>query len=522
MLELFLSMMRKSSVVLHVSRIRFLRRNRSIMADVGMGQVLNTVTCPVCQFSSRNFDPFNLLSIPFPTVADVIFKCYVVRRANAFNTPWVLNKPRKGGKWRTRFVKRDLLPNPKPPSEQLVVEQYIIAMSRLADSGDLKLQIQNLCGIPANELRLCRGEEVVMRDKDDQTVVRRQTQVTLLTDKEGPCSQFARQRANSEDIGTAPAAPSLILAFESTLRSRPTDDKKSEEESSDSNGDEEEEEEPDKNGRPSRKELKELEKQVAVYGNLEECRLYDTDTLLIAKAISRSLWPEKEEELKLGLRVDAIDHREHWFPGSVVEILETGSNGESKEPDTAKTKVRIHFDNFSSKWDEMYTIDRFREGRVRPLYSHASPRAKPTEFAVHHRFTDRSSRVSNLFGQTFYVQCHNEWSTARAGAQILSQASRFLRQSTDTPGPVDVDDASEREAKVQRLYERTQAVISDLIDLLIDCDREYVHYALGVAPDPSAPPNGKVERFRNPGFDATAVDTGSRVLDYSYPGSRRS
>ena len=475
------------------------------MADVAMGQVLNTVTCPVCHFSSRNFDPFNLISIPFPTVADVIFKCFVVRRANAFNTPWVLNKPRKGGKWRARFVRRDLLPNPKPPSERLIVEQYIIAMSRLADSGDLKLQIQNLCGISADDLRLCQAEEVVMREKNDHTVVRRQTQVTLLTDKEGPCSQFARKRLNSEDIGTAPAAPSLIVAFESTLRSRPAE--KNDEDSTDSNLEEEEEEESDESGMPNKKELKELEKQVAVYGNSEECRLYDTDTLLIAKAISRSLWPEKEEELKLGLRVDAIDHKEHWFPGSVVEILEGGYNGESKESDAAKTRVRIHFDNFSSKWDEMYTIDHFKEGRVRPLYAHASPRAKPTEFAVHHRFTDRGTRLSNLFGQTFYVQCSNEWSTARAGAQILSQASRFLRKSQETPGPVDVDRVQEREAKIQRLYDRTQAVISDLIDLLIDCDREYVHYALGLAPDPSAPPASNAERFRNPAFDATALSS---------------
>jgi hypothetical protein len=477
------------------------------MADVAMGQVLNTVTCPTCHFSSRNFDPFNLLSIPFPTVADVIFKCYVVRRANAFNCPWVLNKPRKNGKWITRFVKRDLLPNPKPPSEQLVVEQYIIAMSRLADSGDLKLQIQNLSGIPAAEIRLCRAEEFVIRDKEENSVVRRQTQVTLLTDKEGPCSQLARQRANSEDLGTTPAAPSLIVAFESTLRSRPPDDKRSEEESSSSNGDDDEEDEADKPGVPSAKEIRELEKHVTAYGNTEECRLYDTETLPIAKAISRSLWPRTEEELKLGLRVDAIDHREHWFPGSVVEILENGNNGESKEGEGAKTKVRIHFDNFSSKWDEMYTIDHFTEGRVRPLYSHASPRAKPTEFAVHHRYTDRISRLSNLFGQSFYVQCHNEWSTARAGAQILAQASRFLRQATESIGPVDLDDANEREAKVQRLYDRTQVVISDLIDLLIDCDREYVHYALGTAPDPTSTSDVKVEKFRNPGFDATALSS---------------
>ena len=99
----------------------------------------------------------------------------------------------------------------------------------------------------------------------------------------------------------------------------------------------------------------------------------------------------------------------------------------------------------------MYTIDHFTEGRVRPLYSHASPRVKPTEFIIHHRYTDRMTRMSNLFGQSFYVQCANEWSTARAGAQILAQASRFLKQSSEPAGPVDVDDAQEREAKVQRL-----------------------------------------------------------------------
>ena len=478
-----------------------------MMADVAMGQVLNTVTCPVCHFSSRNFDPFNLLSIPFPTVADVIFKCNVVRRATAHNADWVLNKPRKNSRSRTRFVRSEVVDNAKAPSEQLIVEQYIIAMSRLADSGDLKLQIQNLSGIPSSDLRICRAEEFVIRDKEDSSVVRRHMQATLLTDKEGPCSQLAQKRVNNgEELGTAPAAPSLIVAFETTLRSRPPDDKRSEDESS-SNGDEEDEEEMDKTGIQSHKDLKELEKHVSAYGNMEECRLYDTETLPIAKAISRSLWPTTEEELKLGLRVDAIDHREHWFPGSVVEILENGNNGESKEGDGAKTKVRIHFDNFSSKWDEMYTIDHFKEGRVRPLYSHASPRAKPTEFVVHHRYTDRISRMSNLFGQTFYVQCHNEWSTARAGAQILAQASRFLRQAAASPGPVDLDDSHEREAKIQRLYDRTQAVISELIDLLVDCDREYVHFALGIAPDPNSTSDAKVERFRNPGFDATALSS---------------
>lgn len=479
------------------------------MADIGMGQVLNTVTCPTCNFTSHNFDPFNLLSLPFPTVADVIFKCYVVRRANCLNTPWILNRARKGSKSRTRIVRRDVVQQqPKPPSEQLAVEEYIIAMSRLADSGDLKLQIQNLTGIHAANLRLCRAEEIAVKDGKDDTVVSKQVQVSQLTDKEGPCSQFAnRPRANSEDIGTAPSSPSIVVAFESTLCLRNDDEKSGKSEDSDSNSEEIGEEQDEKTGEPSAKELKELEKQVTLYGNDEECRLYDTDALPIAKALSRSLFPTKESELKLGLRVDALDHEDHFYPGSVVEILEAPADGETKESDRVKTKVKVHFDNFSSRWDQEYQIDDFTGGRVRPLHSHTTPRMKPTEFLVHHRYTDRTSRTSNLFGQSFYIQCHNEWSTARAGAQILAQASRYLKLPSEfRDGPVDVDNIDqEREARVQRLYDRTQAVISDLIDLLIDCDREYVQYALSINQNPNSPPDSKSQRYRNPGFDATAL-----------------
>ena len=480
------------------------------MADVAMGQVLSTTTCPVCQFSSRSFDPFNLLSIPIPTVADVVFQCTVIRRATTFNCPWILNKPRKGDKRRSRFNFTFSASGSSPPSEQFVAEQYVIAMSRLADSGDLRLQIQNVCGIPAEHLRLGRAEEVIIHpDADSPSVVMRQMKVIPLTDKEGPCSQLAKQKPSADDSTTA---PTQIIAFETTLKSRPTEEP-SEEGKEDSNGEasEEEEEEPKHSpGKPSASELKEFEKQLEVYGDEKECRIYDTDPFVVAKAVSRSLWPRSEGELKLGLRVDAIDHRGNWFPGSVVELVEgvqSSSDKPSADPTAGMTKVRVHFDNFSTKWDELYTIDHFREGKVRPLYSHSSRRAKPTEFIVHHRFTDNSTRLSNLFGQSFYVQCQNEWSTARAGAHILAQATRFLQRSSDWSGPIDLDDpgAIERDAKVQRLYERTHSSISDLIDLLVDCDREYVRLALGVSEHNSE--DQKAEPYRNPTFDATILST---------------
>jgi len=485
---------------------RWMRRNRSIMADIAHGQILSTVTCPTCGFSSRKFDPFNLLSVPFPSVAEVIFKCYIYRRGNAHNTPWILNKPRRSSKQKFRFQLQDFQEKPNPPSEQIIVEEYVITMSRLADSSDLKTRIQELCGIPAADLKICRAEDHVLKDKDDGTVVSKKFQITPLTDKEGPCSTLARQRSKSEDLSAAPAAPSLIVAFQTSLKNRPDDG--SEDGSDDSLEDPEEVD--GENERPtlSTKELNELEKLVSHYGDSEECRLYDTDMYPIAKAVSRSLWPTRENELRLGLRVDAIDQKDCWFPGSIVEILDSEtSDEESKDNSNGhKTKVRIHFDNFSNKWDEMKTIDDFTEGRVQPLFSHAVSKNKPTEFLVHHRFTDRITRASNLFGQSFYVQCQSEWSTARAGAQILAQASRFLKQGPIPPGPVDVDGAGERQAKIDRLYERTQAVISDLIDLLVDADREYILNSLGVVSKSNGVGSGGSEqRFRNPGYDASSI-----------------
>ena len=484
---------------------RFLRRNRSIMADVGMGQVLNLVTCPVCSFSSRNFDPFNLLSVPFPTVADVIFKCLVVRRASASNIPWVLNKPRKGDKSRIRFQRKEHAKNSKLPSDGLVVEEYIVAMSRVADSSDLELQIQNLTEIPASSLIICKGEVVSSKDIKNDAIVGTHTQVTVLTDKEGPCSQLAnRKRANSEDMSSLALSPPLIVAFESTIRPRPRN-ANGKEDLSDSI---EENDHAEKTLEPNKEELKELEKHVELYGNAEECRLYDTETLLIAKAVSRSLWPRTEGELPLGLRVDAIDQKNNWFPGSVVEIIEgspSQTGGEGKDMESAPTKVRVHFDNFSSKWDETYTIEDFQQGKVKPLFSNAQPRLKPTEFVVHHRFMDRTSRISTLFGQSFYVQCSSEWTTARAGAQILAQAARFLQLPPEHAGGTTDRVVQEREAKIQRLYDRTQGVISDLIDVLIDCDREYIHGALGVSDDPLVNPPTASKKFRNPGFDSSVL-----------------
>lgn len=489
---------------------RFLRRNQSIMADVAMGQVLNTVTCPVCKYSSRNFDPFNLLSIPVPTVADVIFQCVVIRRATATNTPWLLNKSRKGERKGARFTRRQSKGSQGPPSDSFVAEQYVVAMSRLADSSDLRQRIQKACGIPVLRLRLCRAEVVVVNTNvDEESVVRTQTKIVPVTEKEGPCSQLAKKKGPHEDV----AAPTLIVAFESTLRPRSfkSNSTPGPQESLDDTADEEEEPEASGNDLlPSPKEEKTIRRNLEVYGDEKECRIVDSDPLVLAKALSRSLWPRHEGDLKLGLRVDAKDKRGSWFQGSVIEIVEKEVEEEEEEEGVQGEPVRrrevvVHFDNFAKKWDETYTMEHFEEGRVRPLYSHAVPKMKPTDFLVHHRYTDRETGDSTFFGQPFYVQCYNEWSNARAGAQILAQASRFLQYNSDWSSPIDLDDPSsmDRENKTNRLYERAQTAISDLIDLLVDFDREHIRLGLGLSTQSADDENS--QPFRNPSFDVTTL-----------------
>ena len=63
----------------------------------------------------------------------------------------------------------------------------------------------------ANVLRRALG------DADPKSIFSKQIEMIPLTEKEGPCSQLARKKQPDEEI----AAPTLLIAFEHTLRLRP-------------------------------------------------------------------------------------------------------------------------------------------------------------------------------------------------------------------------------------------------------------------------------------------------------------
>ena len=458
---------------------RFLRRNRSAITDLSMGQVYNRVTCPVCNHSSKNFDPFNMLSLPFPTVTEVIFQCTVVRRATDINCPNTLARRSQKDKASSRVVKSS------PPSKDLIFEEYLIPMSRLADVGDLKMKLQQLCGVL--NLRICKKEVIESTASDDShAFTKMYTKVVLLPDKEGPCLRHLGQETFD---GVTSQTIASIIAFETTLRVRSIEPKSSTNKdvvddasttsSELSNDSERHAIDRDK------KDYDLAREYLRVYGDEKECVSLDTNPLVVAKVISRNLWPRSDIDFTLGLRVDAIDHRNHWFPGSVIEIINADEIVQALDEEgggarnQSNKKVKIHFDNFSAKWDETYSIDSFTEGRVCPLYSYAPPRPKPTEFVVHHRGLDQKSNDPYLFGQSFYVQCHNEWSTARAGAHILAQASRFLEDPITNANETTASSISKKERH------NAQKMLSRVIEALVTIDKQYVQAAVNIGQETS-------------------------------------
>ena len=476
---------------------RYLRRNRSVITDLCMGQLFNLVTCPQCNHSSKNFDPFNVLSLPLPTVDEVIYRCLVVRRATKLNCPNTLLPV--GGSSRGRSKQLNQL---APPSKELIFEEYAIPTSRLADLGDLKMKLQQLSGIPAKRLRLCKTEEIGTGIGDKHSITRLYTKVVCLPDKEGPCLRLLNH--TSSDDASSPTI-AMVVAFEVTLQPRPeteisqhSDDKKAAEtddSSTDSDTSSDTSSTQTTAGDDPDADWKIIEKLgeecLKVYGDEDECVTFDTNPVPLAKYVSHCLWPKEAKDFGLGLRVDAIDRRNNWYPGSVVELVEE----EAEEGDETITKVKVHFDNFSAKWDEVYAVG---NSRIRPLYSHSTPRAKPTEFVVHHRSMEHKTKKFFLFGQSFYLQCHNEWSTARAGAHILAQSSRFLELSHFKKSENGKKLSSVERKIAEKERDEARKTIAIVIKALIQSDKRYI--AAAIECGKQARQNGTVSRF-----DATTM-----------------
>ena len=387
-----------------------------------------------------------MLSIPFPTVSDVVFNCQVLRRASPQNCPKSLGlRTERKASWQSKKTNENA-------SECFLSETHTITMSRLADISDLRGKLHEKCGIPLNCLRFFMQNEDDDNEEGSSEFIE-MMKMSALPEKEGPCLQFARQSPTGEFVSPS-ELPTTIIVFELTLNRRPLNS-----ETQDAEYD------------LASKDKTYLRHKAAdalkSYGDGNECRVFDTDPTLLARAMSRCLWPGSYEAIVPGLRVDAIDHLGHWFPGSVVDVACGLDEMNSKTPLQNRKIIKVHFDNFSSKWDLMYSFADFAKGDVKPVYSHSRPKEKPIEFQVFHSEIDNDDA---LFGHPFFIQCFAEWSVSRAGAHILAQAARFLEKTTF--GKIDMKDI-----EMNKIYRESRLAISRAIDLLVEADRNYVKAA---------------------------------------------
>ncbi|EJK54581.1 hypothetical protein THAOC_25776 [Thalassiosira oceanica] len=138
--------------------------------------------------------------------------------------------------------------------------------------------------------------------------------------------------------------------------------------------------------------------------------LVEVDPSELSRLVSLFSWPVRRGETRPlpspGVRMDGRLGN-NWLTCQVVA-------GPTASDDT----IQVHFDGTTNRHDASLTIEDFTLGRVYPLYTRVGRCSGLTEFTVYFRGADQS-KSTYLFGHPFQVQCHTEWSLARATANIL-------------------------------------------------------------------------------------------------------
>lgn len=93
-------------------------------------------------------------------------------------------------------------------------------------------------------------------------------------------------------------------------------------------------------------------------------------------------WPSSFDGMVEGTRLDALDYKQNWYVGSVVEV--------DRGP---PHRVLVHFDRFSSKWDEWYEEEHWNNGRMMPPHTRTQPKRKILEIQVSRAILERMDPV---------------------------------------------------------------------------------------------------------------------------------
>ena len=150
----------------------------------------------------------------------------------------------------------------------------------------------------------------------------------------------------------------------------------------------------------------------------------ESDDDKASEGLGEAPFPSDLEDVRVGCRVDALDHRGQWFAGQVVAIDDSGCR-------------RVHFDRFSAKWDEWYGEAEWKQGKLAAPLSKSKHKVKVLELQVVHRreATARNTTLApngkahmELFGTPFVVRVAGDRSCRSLFRVVARQAALFVNK----------------------------------------------------------------------------------------------
>jgi ubiquitin C-terminal hydrolase len=399
---------------------RHIARNRSVLVDLFQGQLCSKITCPSCPKISRTYDPFMFLSVPLlPKQHQCKVFVTLLRR---------MRLPRRRGS--SSIIEAEAL---ESYNQARAPSRYCVTLLRLGEVVDLKQEVSRMSGLPAKHMMVvvAKGRRIVRVLNDGESLA----EVAELGGNK--CLVF-------EGWKDIPFLSNVSIARFNNRRALLKDKNKSAIESVGSKGYQEQDE--------YEGSALAWEGDVVVdIGSKQDGDLttyWDTASF-DAEEAEKLFWPASLREIIEGMRVDAMDIRGQWFAGCVEEIRLSSSFSSSPRTkiespvvkvrkSLSKSKIiveeyyaRIHFDNFSSLWDEWISEEDFRNGRLSRIYSHSERKIKLEEISVVHRRiqTDSTGKaIVELFGAPYVLQCESVRSCRHALRLLEEQSTRYLNR----------------------------------------------------------------------------------------------
>lgn len=385
---------------------RHIARNRSVLVDLFQGQLCSEISCPCCSKVSRTFDPFMFLSVPL-LAKQHESKVYVtvVRRMRVM---------RLGD---TPAIDREVLLNSYATNRN--PSRFCITLPRLGDVNSLKQALARLTGIPPQHMRavIAMGRRILRSLQEGDSLLE--------------IAEFGGSKCLVyEAVIDVPFLSTVSISRLNNRRAAGKVDPSDSPELVRSEG------YSDKDEYARGRVPWEGDIIVDIGSARDGDRTAYWDKAVDPAEASALFWPQRVSEFSVGMRVDATDMRGQWFPGCVEEVHEftpqrDGSpllSSSASEGAQRERYVRVHFDSFSSLWDEWFSEEDLAKQHVKRVYTHSERKIKLIELVVIHRKSawETKGGAVELFGLPIVIHCESVRSCKHALRLITEQSTRYM------------------------------------------------------------------------------------------------